>query len=188
MIVNKLCLSVCLIVLAISACHGQKPGEQVVWKEFVSEAGKFKATFPGIPKEDIEELDAKLGKRYTHWTEVLLPHKQFAVSYTDYQSLPGMNQEQLKANYDNLRDLMLTQSNIKLVSERELWLKGRLGRELIFNGPNAVATSRMFLIGNRLYQAITTIEMPLTENEEAKKEAIRFLDSFQFDESPSNKN
>lgn len=173
--------SLFLIMLSFSLCYGQTQSEKPNWKDFASDELKFKAAFPGTPKATVDALDAKLGKRYAHWFIVTLPHRFFGVSVTDFPNLPlMMKEDQLKANYDNLRDGVIKQTGFKLVSERDIQLGEQFGREIVLSSDKEMIKNRMFLVRQRLFQSITTMQMSLTKDEAAQKDAVKFLDSFQF--------
>lgn len=166
-----------LIALSFSVSYGQK----IEWKEFLSDDLKFKATFPGTPKTSVDALDAKLGKRYAHWFIVNLPQRFFGVSVTDFPNLPLMlKQDELKANYDNLRDGVIKQTGLKLVSERDIQLGEQFGREIILTNDKEIVKNRMYLVRQRLFQSITTMQASLTKDEAVQTDATKFLDSFQF--------
>ncbi len=78
---NKFWLILSLTIISFSACYSQKQAQKLDWKEFVSDEGKFKATFPDVPKRFVEELDKQDGKFQSYRFEVELPRKWFAVSY-----------------------------------------------------------------------------------------------------------
>ena len=150
-------------------------------KEFASEEFKFKAAFPGVPKASVSELDAAPGKRYAHWFIVTLPGRFYGVSVTDFPKLPLMvKEDELKKNYAALVEGIMKKMGLRLLEEKDLRLGGQFGREAILANETEIVINRMFLVRQRLYQVITT--MPnASKDEKARREADRFLDSFQFD-------
>jgi hypothetical protein len=177
---SKFGLVLFFIMLGFSLCYGQQ-SERLEWKEVASDELKFKATFPGAPKTSVDALDAKLGKRYAHWFIVTLPQRFFGVSVTDFPNLPLMlKKDQLKSNYDNLRDGVIKQTGFKLVGERDIRLGEQFGREIVLSNDKETIKNRMFLVRQRLFQSITTMQTSLLKDEAAQKDATKFLDSFQF--------
>ena len=173
-----------LIIVSFSLCYGQKQSEKSEWKDFASEELKFKATFPGIPNATVDGLDAKLGKTYARWFIVTLPHRFFGVSVSDFPNLPLMlREDQLKTNYDNLRDGVIKQTGLKLVSERDIRLGEQYGREITLTNDKEILTNRLYLVRQRLFQSITTMQTSQAKDEGAQKDTLKFLDSFQFVES-----
>ena len=171
-------------MLSFSLCYGQTQGEKLNWKDFASDELKFKAAFPGVPKATVDALDAKLGKRFAHWFIVTLPQRFFGVSVTDFPNLPLMlKEDQLKANYDNLRDGVIKQTGFKLVSERDIRLGEQFGREITLTNDKEIIKNRMYLVRQRLFQSITTMQTSLAKDDTAQKDAVKFLDSFQFVEN-----
>ncbi|MBA3694720.1 MAG: hypothetical protein H0W77_15040 [Acidobacteria bacterium] len=187
---NKFLLILSLTIISFSACYSQKQAQKLDWKEFVSDEGKFKATFPDVPKRFVEELDKQDGKFQSYRFEIELPRKWFAVSYYDTENSVTLNEDQLNARYDYLRDetLKLPKYKYELMSERKISVNGKLGRETIFKVNNStILTTRMYRVGNRFFQVSTTIHS-LTADEAAKNDANRFLDSFQLIEDGSKNN
>lgn len=178
---TKFGLILIFVAFGLTFGFGQKPIEKPEWKEFASEDFKFKATFPGTPKSSVNELDAKSGKRYAHWFTVSLPQRFYGVSVTDFPNLPLMaTEEQLRTNYDTLRDGTVQQLGFKLVREKDLRLDGQFGREMVAGNDKEIVIDRMFLVRQRLYQIITTMPLSSAKDEAAQRDAAKFLDSFQF--------
>ena len=169
-----------MVFLLFSACNAQNKGQSSIWKEFVSVEGKFKVMFPDIPKKSNKEIVGKLGKRQSYSFEVSSTPTAFAVTYQDLPNLPTTNQDSLKFLHDNLRDKALKETNSKLISGREIWLDGKLGRELIVTIDNQILTNRMYFVGNRQFQLTTSVDSSISTNEEIVSAVNTFLDSFQI--------
>lgn len=169
---NRFVLALCIILLAALVSFGQGQVGKSVWKDFVSSPGRFKATFPGIPNQSVD-------KKSNLWVfQVSTADRYFAVSYLDLQFQLPTTREQLKTLYDTGRDGALEAANLKFKGERDIWLNKRLGREFTGTKNNLIGTSRMFIVGKRLYQVTVVIRFPVKE--EDKKAADKFLDSFQL--------
>ncbi len=73
-----------------------------------------------------------------------------------------------------------------LISERDIWLKGRLGREVIvkrgsfLNLNNQIDTYRFYLVGDRVFQLNTSIKSSQMKDAENAGNIQKFLDSFQI--------
>src|SRR5215203_17977 len=101
---NKSWLILTMVSLLFYACNAQNRSQTPEWKEFISEEGKFKATFPGIPVKTVKEKDSPNGKIQNPWFEVSLPKSYFAIWYLDLPRESDFNQEELKTYYDDIRD------------------------------------------------------------------------------------
>jgi hypothetical protein len=171
------------IALGLTVGFGQKQrlSSEPEWKEFASEEFKFKAAFPVVPKESVSELDAKLGKRYAHWFIVSLPGRFYGISVTDFPNLPLMvKEDELKKNYAFLIEGTIKTKGLKLLEAKDLRLGGQFGREAVLTNEKEIIINRMFLVRQRLYQVITTLPNASPKDEKARRDADRFLDSFQF--------
>lgn len=179
-IMHRFWLVLTIVLLLSSACKAQNKGQNFNWKEFVSVEGKFKVSFPDVPKKFNHEINEKLGKRQSYSFEVSFPQTGFAVTYQDLPNLPAMNQDSLKLLQDNLREKSLKETNSKLISERNIWLDGKLGRETVVKINNQILIHRMYFTGNRQFQIVTSIDSSLSTNEEIINAVNKFLDSFQL--------
>ncbi len=172
-----------VVFLLFSACKAQNKTRNFDWKEFVSDEGKFKATFPFIPVKTVKEIDGGTGKIQTTRFEISLsePEIYFGVLYADYPNAPTMNEDALRTNYDNVRDGFSKAGNGKLTSDRDVWANGKLGREIVFDFDNkTIVTYRTYLIGTRQFQVITSTKASLIKDAEIKRSIDKFLNSFQF--------
>jgi hypothetical protein len=179
---NKFWLVLTIIFLLFSGCKRQSKSESLNWKEFVSDEGKFKATFPVNPTKTVKETDVPSGKLQNTRFESssVEPVIYFGVWYADHSNVPNMNQDALRINYDNIRDVFAKAPNTELLSEKEVWVNEKLGRELTLKTGNQTAKNRMFLVGNRQYQLITSTNSSVMEDAEAQRTINKFLDSFQL--------
>ena len=166
-----------------SACNAQNKAQNFDWKEFVSDEGKFKVTFPVVPTKSVKETAGGISKVQSTRFEVSLlePEIYFGVLYADFPTAPSMNQEALRAYYDKYRDALQKASDAELISERDIYVNGNLGRELVLKSKKQIiVTQQNYLIGTRSFQVMTTAKSSLMENAKIKKDVNKFLDSFQF--------
>lgn len=177
---NKLWVVLTIIFLSFSACKAQNKEQDFDWKEFVSEEGKFKATFPAIPARLTKEADSVQGLQTVRFgVSIAQPEIYFGVWYADFPNAPAMDQETLKNYYENMRDGFSKAPNIELLSEREVWTDKNLGLELVLKTGNSIVKNRFFLIKTRNFQVITSANSSVMEDAEVEKNVNKFLDSFQ---------
>ena len=165
-----------------SACKGQNKTINFEWKEFVSEEGGFKATFPFNPVKSIKETDGGNRKIQSVRFEISLaePEIYLGVMYADFPNVPEMNEEVFRTYYDNIRNGFKIAKDTELISERDVRVNGKLGRELTLKGGNQITKYRTYLIGNRQFQVITSTTSNLMNTASIEKDVNKFLDSFQL--------
>jgi hypothetical protein len=78
---------------------------------------------------------------------------------------------------DRLRDSVLAGGKAKLLSETQISLEGHPGRELKVEFPDGIAIARLYVVGNRIYQVIASLE---TNKKDQEPNAIKILDSFKL--------
>lgn len=192
---KKFYLALIILTPLFSACsfsispHSPppKPGiepppaiKKIEWKEFVSEEGRFKILFPGIPRQTFKENDTQAGKAKTTIFELPLSEDYFEIRYGDFPAEPDVNQNDLKPYYDFIRDNTLRLQQSTLLSERDISINGKLGRELVTNYNGTYIRHWLFLIGRRMYQASTRVEISRKDDSQIQERSNKFLDSLQF--------
>jgi hypothetical protein len=167
------------ILLFSTICKSQINNQNFTWRVFYSEQGKFKASFPYRPEESVGEVDGLEGKTQKFKYEVYLSDMTFVVWYSDL-IVPIFNQNVLKLAYDKSRNKILKNSNIKLMRERDIWLGKNLGREIVLEMKGEVITKRMYIIGNRKFDLMRSVNESSSNNKVARANINKFLDSFQL--------
>ncbi|NJR48229.1 MAG: hypothetical protein HC780_00450 [Leptolyngbyaceae cyanobacterium CSU_1_3] len=149
-------------------------------EEFKSQTGQFSVTAPIALKEETRSLDTTAGKINLHMFTATEKNKAYFVAYADYpeQILKLSNPEKM---LDGARDGAIGNVNGKLVSEAKVSINGAPGRELVIeakgkNGENGTVKARVFLVKNRLYQAM--VVAPQAEVNSAEMD--KFLQSFKL--------
>lgn len=142
------------------------------FSEFVSKEGRFKASFPGKPKEKTQSV---LGMKIRMF---MVEEKDgvFGVAYID---LPGGNAKNVSADsiLSNARNGMLKNVNATLVKEDHITLQGKYpGREIKAEVPtkNAEMYCSIYLVEGRAYQVLILGKSEWLNSDKARK----FLNSF----------
>ena len=141
-------------------------------KEFVSTEGKFKALFPGKPKEQTQTQAGITTKAFG----VDQGGGAYMVSFADTKVPAKQLQAEAKQRLDGARDGSLNASNAKLVAEKEITLDGHPGRQVDSElvGKKGFARTRFYIVGSMLYsQIVIGSSRDFTTSETATK----FLDS-----------
>lgn len=141
------------------------------WAKFEPEGAGFSVLMPGKPVETIDKRTA-----YTlHSFTVTMGKGTYVASYSDYAPEAKLNPNTaLTSNRDKFNKSL----KATLVSSREITLDGHTGLEFTSETPAANVKSQMFLIGNRMFQAVTFVFKDVDET----RNVNRFFDSFKFKE------
>jgi hypothetical protein len=151
----------------------------IAWQTFSSDAGRFSVLTPAILSEQIKPVDTVAGKIDCHMFVGFAAGAEHGVSYNDYP------QEQLvdpaSVLLDRVRDGAIKAVNGRLLGETSISLDENPGREVTFeatnpNGAPMTSKSRIFLVGNRLYQ----IYVAAGRGELRTSSTDKFLQSFKL--------
>jgi len=176
---NLLLLFGSVLALGLTA-YAQQVNKTVEWDTFESPAGRFKAAFPRSPERSVSEQDGPQGKYTVVEYSIILPYAAFMITYADFSKSAPTNQDQLRAYYDRFRMKMIERSGARLVGERDVIASEHLGREVEMIVDDQNVSYRVYNVGRRLYQTITSYSTAIPSEFAIKKEVTRFLDSFQL--------
>jgi len=141
------------------------------WIDFESTDGSFSISLPGQPAEKVTETPIGTGTvKTTTYTLNLGPGGFYFVSYTDNVSKPA-------DAFDSVQKELAKQGTV--LEKKDITLDGAPGREISLEmtakQPGDILTTvRVFAVGGRLYQVLTTHQKATTSAADQK----RFLDSF----------
>lgn len=128
-----------------------------VWKEYAPAGTGFKALMPGTPKVEKQEQPTDVGPIMMHIHMVEKDSAAFLVMYSDFP------EAMIKAvEPDVLLDggVEGAAQGGKLLSQKKIELDGHKGREFVAEKTEGALVltlkARTFLVGNRLYQTITS--------------------------------
>lgn len=154
---------------------------ETAWKTFAPPEGGFSILMPGQPVKS-GRLIQSAGDLLPYFTFTLrTAMAEYMAGYLDFPlalTEPG----DLKTYYDGSRDQMKEILPFKLATERDIYLEGRLGREMIFESEQDIIKARLLLVNRRLFQVLI-----LTRKYQNSPPAIirfyestihKFLDSF----------
>jgi hypothetical protein len=172
----RLLIVIVLVSLLLAACGGASATPQ----PFISKAGKFMVTFPGLPTESIQNTPGELGDITTHLLSYSQGNKVYDVSYTDYpeEYTPSLDAEKI---VKNARDSAVEKLNGSVDSEKQFSVDNSSGLEFMITARDpenqpVTLKARMFMVGNLFYQVWAMA--PKDQANEA--EMNRFLDSFKL--------
>ncbi len=146
------------------------------WETFVSEAGRFSATFPGTPTENIQEgnVAADAGASGEIMLENVDENSGYVVFYQDFPMVPdGVPDEQIQTILEASRDGFVQDNEV--LSERDIELEGYMGKEIEVRMPEGYMKARMYWVDSRLYFVVGGAP---TKGDAIAQETDRFLDSF----------
>jgi hypothetical protein len=167
--------SIALIFVAVGAIT-VSADDQPEWKEFAPKEGRFKVLMPGVPKVYDLDTESDFGKGVLHMHRAQVGKTMYAANYCDFPA--EIKKTPLKQVYDDSRDGAVANLEGKLVSEKDIKLGDYPGREIRIDVPEGklLFRSRVYLVDQRLYQAVVLG----TKEAATSKEADKFLDSFKL--------
>lgn len=143
------------------------------YTEFVSKEGRFKASFPGTPKEQIQSI---LGMKIKMFL-VEENDGALGVAYIDLPSGINPKGPQIDEALTNARKGMLQNLKATLVKEDRITLLGKYpGREIKADVPSKGAEMycSIYLVNSRVYQVLILGKQDWLNSDKARK----FLNSF----------
>jgi hypothetical protein len=153
--------------LFLSAGCGKKD-----FTEFSSAEGKFKALFPGTPKETSQNAAGMNMKIFT----VEERNGAYVVAFADLPLAENMPDAEIQTRLDGAKQGMVNNVNGKLTGESQVKLDGQYpGREVKADLPDKKGQlqARVYLVGKRLYQ----IMVVGTSSTVGSADTVKFLDS-----------
>lgn len=149
------------------------------WVAYSSVEGKYRARFPSKPATETTPTPTDVGNVDLITTSIASDDGFLATSYADYP--PELVKEDIAHKLlDGARDGMTRNMGGKVIREEEIELDGHKGRSFDMTattqGMSIIASARLYLVGNRLYQNLVLRPASIGIDDEAKK----FLDSFAF--------
>jgi hypothetical protein len=135
---------------------------------FTSKEGAFSITLPDAPKEKSEEMTSNNGPTTLHTFTVERNEGQsfLMVGYSDYQS-----RLDVEASLTGVINGQVDSLKGKLTSDKAVTLDGHPGRLVTIESADAIFTSKVYVVGNRLYQV-------MFGNAKAMKPAAELNESF----------
>jgi len=157
------------LLVLVALCNNTPAQEDASgWITLAPEGAGFSVLFPGKANETVDKKTS-----FTlHSFNLTVGRATYIASYSDY--LPGKLDPAtaLTANRDKFnKSLQAT-----LISNREITIDGHTGIEFTSETPAANVKSQLFLIGNRMYQAVAFVFRDVDET----RNVNRFFDSFKL--------
>jgi len=145
----------------------------VVWSEFSSPQGRFSILMPGTPHKERQKAETPLGPIEVEIFLVPFFNDSYGVSYNDYPDAIT-RKEFADQVLDGARNGTAKSMKGHVVSETKITLDGHPGRDYLLGTPTGGYRSRIYLIGQRLYQL--AVRGPSTSSADAHK----FFESFRI--------
>ena len=143
------------------------------WRETISDEGRFRILFPGPAQVDNDVVSAvglKVIESNTSWT----------VFYSDLGRVVPTNEAAFRKAYRaGLNGV--TGEGRTMLSQRDVYLSGRLGIEFVIEGAGLTSYMRVFVVGRRLYTlAAHRKEVDASTRANIPTDVRRFFDSFAY--------
>jgi hypothetical protein len=170
--VVSLLLSLSIVGALLAGCGGS-------WTEFSSTDGAFSVLMPGTPTEQTQTQDTDWGPIEVHMFTVEQGDVAYLVGYNVFPAavIQAVSPAQL---LDSARDGQVETVKGTLLSEEVITLDANPGRDLEIQVEGEDGTSslrsRLFLVGDRLYQLV--VAGP--KGQSTSSNTIKFLDSFEL--------
>jgi hypothetical protein len=177
-----LALSLALLPLAAPAQEPEpapptSPPPAATWKEFQAKQGRFSVLLPGTPVYEVQTRDfPAVGATQVHTYVLRQEPYVFLVVYADLP--PELLRTGPLAVADDMQNAFLETLDARLVSEKDIKISGRAGKEFRADVPKlpGVALSRAAAVGGRVYQ----IAVVAPREQSRAPELRKFLDSFKL--------
>jgi hypothetical protein len=169
-----------LSLLVVSS--GADARAQDSWKEHRSDDCRCSATYPGTPQTRTQKMQSNVGNLDSKIIMLEVPNSAFyALAYVDYpKDLAATTKPDEILN--GARDGAVSKVKGSLKTETKTTMNGYPGRELRIEAPgDMVLLARIFIVKERLYQALVVVPKTRADAAENKK----FLDGFKFDKPSS---
>jgi hypothetical protein len=151
---------------------------QTNWLTFKSTDENFVISLPSEPKQERTNMRGPFGNGH-HIYSVENNSISYTVSYSAFDA-PPTNPKDIKRILDTARNLVLTVTNGKLLSDKEIAVDKFPGREVKIQKDKKIWTLRAYIVRERMYQLMTT--EPKTKDGSA--ETAKFFDSFKLIDAP----
>jgi hypothetical protein len=143
------------------------------WRETISDDGRFRILFPGPSQVDNDVVTAvglKVIESNTSWT----------VFYSDLGRVVPTNEAAFRKAYRaGLNGL--TGEGRTVLSQRDVYLNGRLGTEFVIEGEGLTSYMRALVVGRRLYTlAAHRKEVDASTRANIPTDVRHFFDSFAY--------
>jgi hypothetical protein len=152
-------------------------GGQGAWKSFTSKEGGFSVLMPGTPKAMRQSLNTQAGPIAMNMFVLDMGTTAYVVMFSDYPA-EGVKKAGSAKVLKGARDGAVNNARgAKLLAEKQISLNGHPGVELkLEQGEQGILLARLYMVRNRLYQAICV--MP--KNRAVSGEMERFVGSFKL--------
>lgn len=157
------------------------PLNQADWLEFAAPEGGFTILMPGKPEKETVPVTIPGEQTSMYFYSFTSPEGTvYIASYSDMK-LDLQGEDKVKMFLDGVREGQIKSNKAnKLLGEKSITLGAYRGREFTIESPAGITTSRVYLVGNRVYQLFF---VKPAGYQDGAKSGQRFLDSFKLTKS-----
>jgi len=167
---------IAVVLLLSNFAVSQLPSAEVQWTEFVSPEG-IKVSFPGKPKTEKFETPVSGKVIKGSRTSLTFEGVGFVVQWSDNLDAPIRTEKELREHYDKIQKLLVSKPGRNLIFSRDARSGENSGRDFAMSTETETMILKIFVVGNRLYQAVTTQKIA-DSSKTALDRRVRFFDSF----------
>ena len=164
------------VVLLSNFAVSQVTSAEVQWTEVVLPEG-IKVSFPGKPKT--EKFETPMGGKIIKGSRASMTFEGvgFMVQWTENLDAPIRAEKELREHYDKIQQMLVAKPGRNLIFSRDARSGENLGRDFAMSTEKETMILKIFVVGNRLYQAVTTGKIA-DSNKVSLERRVRFFDSF----------
>jgi hypothetical protein len=152
--------------------------KQAEWPKFKSTEENFTISMPSEPKQERTSGRGPFGNGHHIYSL-----ESNGISYTVSNSVfenPPTQPKDIKRILDFARDMVLTVTSGKLLSDKDISLESFPGREVRIEKDKKIWTLRAYIVKGRMYQLMTTEPKAKEKSPDTEK----FFDSFKLLATP----
>ena len=147
---------------------------QAEWPKFKSTEENFTISMPGEPRQERNSGRGPFGNGH-HIYSIESNGVSYTVSNSVFENPPTQPKD-IKRVLDFARDVVLTVTSGKLLSDKDISVEGYPGREVRIEKDKKVWTLHAYVVKGRMYQLMTTEP----KAKEQSPDTAKFFDSFKL--------
>ena len=164
------------VILLSDFAVSQATSAEVQWTEVVLPEG-IKVSFPGKPKT--EKFETPMAGKIIKGSRASMTFEGvgFMVQWSDNLDAPIRAENELREHYDKIQEMLVSKPGRNLIFSRDARSGENLGRDFAMSTETETMILKIFVVGNRLFQVVTTQKIA-DANKEGLVRRVRFFDSF----------
>lgn len=176
-------------LLNTSLAVAQKVSRDKAWQELVSTEGRFRVLMPDTPEDRFVPVIGQIVNTEMHAYFVRTAVASYIVAYADFPNVK--DPRLLKKGFDDVRDGLLANGKLRLLSEKNITVGDFPGRELVVDDGANLGMDRIYFVNGRVYQLLFLRPQLAGMPEDMVKFydglSSKFFDSFKTDDASARR-